>query len=157
MKKKVTRSSRTHKMSAKKTTHKRTTRRVSAEPSFISFRRIVIFSTCLLLFVTLVSFVNSGNVSGSVAGISIARGMYAQTTVSLPVVPSAVAYNIYYKQANEGTYTHAVRNIPPTVTQYTISYLKRSTAYQYKISALDSSGKEFWWSATKYLTNITSM
>lgn len=111
-----------------------------------SFYRIVILTACLLLFIVGAVIANRRSIMRSVAGASIVRGLYVQTVVTLPKVPEAVTFNIYYKQASDSTYSNAVRDIPANVTNYTISYLKKGVNYQYKISAADSTGREFWWS-----------
>ncbi len=133
----------------------RTTR--AASLPVISVHRIIIFSTCLLLVIFGVAFLRGGSLSRSVAGVSIARGLFDQSTISLPQVAGATTLNIYYKQTAEQTYTHAVSNIPAGIKTYTISYLKKNTQYNYKISAADRSGGEFWWSPVGILSNIQSM
>lgn len=145
------------KASAKRTTHHKVTRdkeQILLLP--FSFRRIILVSTCLLLFVV-IAVTHKNQVTQSVAGITIARGLFSQTTVTLPKIDGAVAYNIYYKQTSDSKYTNAVRRVPTTVSTFLLSYLKKGEAYDYKISALNSSGKEFWWSETKPLINLRSM
>ena len=96
-------------------------------------------------------------VTQSVAGISIARGLFAQATVLIPQQDNAFSYNVYYKKRSSQEFDNAVRGIAPGVTSYTISYLKKGADYHYKISAVDASGKEFWFSEVKDLDNIEPM
>jgi hypothetical protein len=147
---------------AKKVTPKKTTRRtVSRKRSEavvpFTFQRIVLITTCLVLFVTAVVVVTKQPMSQSVAGVSVARGLFNQATVAIPQVNGAASYNIYYKQANDPAFTNAVRHVSPNVTTYTISYLKKGESYVYRVSAADASGKEIWWSNTMPLTNLKSM
>src|SRR5207244_1167956 len=116
-----------------------------------SFRRIILVTSCLLLFFVVIAVSHRGIVTQSVAGLSIARGLFDQQTIDLPQWPPAnvVSYNIYYREKSDKNYTHAVRKIPTTVAKYTISYLKKSKEYQYIISGLNASGKEIWWSEPK--------
>jgi hypothetical protein len=93
----------------------------------------------------------------AVEGMSIARSLYMQSTVALPSINGAVAYNIYYKPAPDKTFTHSVRKIPATVRFYTISYLKRGESYEYQISAVNYQGREFWFSPVEKITNVTPM
>ncbi|HZE87393.1 MAG TPA: fibronectin type III domain-containing protein [Methylomirabilota bacterium] len=147
---------------AKKTVSKKSpSRSVSKESvklSFfpLSFRRIIFIATCLLLFV-IVAVTHKNILRQDVAGVSLARGLFAQATVSWTPVTDAVSYNIYYKQVSDTKYMHAVRKIPTNVTTYTISYLKKNETYQYRVSAVDASGKEFWWSDLKTFSATTSM
>jgi hypothetical protein len=117
-----------------------------------SFRRVVLITTGLVLFVLGFALFNKPQVNQAVAGVSIARGLYAQTTVAIPHVDGAVAYNIYYKQTADTKFTNAVRKIPTNVAMYTISYLKKNANYEYKISALNPAGREFWWSEIQTFT-----
>lgn len=100
---------------------------------------------------------NRHSVVGAVAGAQIMNGLFDQATVPLPPVPQAAAYNIYYGQEGTGELTNAVRDIPPNVHQYTLSYLKKGVKYDYRISALDSNDKEFYFSPTEPLTNLQGM
>lgn len=131
--------------------------RIKSQPQSISFGRIIIFSSFAVLLLAVIVNFNKTPVTQAVAGASIFRGMYNQTTILLPQIPGAVKYNIYYKATTEANYTNAVRNISANTTSYTISYLKKNTQYQYKISALGANGKEFWWSPTQLMTNLQSM
>ncbi len=142
-------------------TKKRTAK--TTESLFIPFTvtRIVLVASCLVLFLFAFVFVAKPNMTQSVAGVTVARGLFAQATVSIPNINGALYYNIYYKEKNSSEkdrhFPHAVRKIPPTVSSYTISYLKKNKQYEYKISAVDIAGKEFWWSGIKTLTNIQPM
>lgn len=83
---------------------------------------------------------------GPLANALARTGLFSgSATVSWPKVDGAVYYNIYYKQTTDPDFVYSVRNIPPEATEHTISHLKRGWTYQYKISAVDSSGKEFMW------------
>lgn len=138
----------------KKVTKKTTKPVLAVQPIF--FQRIIVITTSLVLVVAAIAFMNRQNVNSAVAGTSIMRGSYLQSTVTLPTVTNAVAYNIYYKQSGKN-FTNAVRNIPLNVHTYTISYLKKNTQYEYRIAALDATGKEFYFSNTKPLSIFTSM
>ena len=132
--------------------------RTSEEPT-VMFQRIVIISACVVIAVVSGVLVNTHKpqVSQSVAGLSIARGLFSQATVDVPQVDGAVSFNIYYKKTSENTYSNAVRNIPAGTTSYTISYLKKGTDYDHKIVAVDASGKEFWFSPSRPILDIESM
>ena len=156
MKKKTT----IHKTAPKKTVKRTAPRsKITGEPIF--FQRIIIISACLLLVVGVIATINRNAVTQAVAGVSITKGFFAQATIALPKISGAVSYNIYYKEVNSSEkdmhFPHAVRKIPANVSSYTISYLKKNKQYEYRISAIDASGKEFWWSSVKTMTNITSM
>lgn len=154
----------TTKVKVKKTapaasTRKRTTRSRSSEVTFVpfTFRRIVLITTCLVLFFFVFTLFAKGHGTQSVAGISVARGLFAQMSVQLPKIEGAVAYNIYYKETSETEFKNAVRAIPTTVDLYTISYLTKGTSYDYKIAALDENGEEFLWSEVKTVTDLQPM
>jgi len=121
-----------------------------------SFRRIVLVTTCIALFAfVFTAVVNHGR--QGVAGIQITNGLFAQSTVAMPQVEGALSYNVYYKQTDEKTYKNAVREIPVTVEEYTVSYLTKGAKYVYKVSAVDVNGAEFWWSDEQPLTNLQPM
>jgi fibronectin type 3 domain-containing protein len=153
MKKKVSAPKRSA-SSVKKTAPKKSR---ASQGSVVTYQRIVIFSACIVLAVVGGVFMNKPAVTQSVAGVSIAKGLFSQATVELPKINGAVAYNIYYKKTDDNTYTNAVRKIPTSATSYTISYLTRGGKYDYKISAVDASGKEIWFSPTQPLKNIKPM
>lgn len=127
----------------------------SHQPIF--FRRIVIISACLILVVAGVITINRHSVSRAVAGVSISRGLFMQSTIQLPTNPDAASYNIYYKRDREKDFTNAARNILPTVSTYTISYLKKGAVYQYRIATVNSKGKEVSFSEVKQITNLQPM
>jgi len=141
MKKKVV----TNKASAKKTV-KRTAAhshsRASSPEQSILFRRIVIISACLVLFVGVLATFNKGATRQAVEGMSIMAGLYDQATVQLPSTPDAKSFNIYYGPNGQYPFTNAVRNIQPTITSYTISDLKRGVTYQYYYVYVNAKGKE---------------
>ena len=158
------------KAATKKATPKRTTRPTSRKKtratssSYVTitaipvvFRRVIIFTPLAVLVLGLFFGFTQPSMRQAVEGASIMRGMFVQTTILMPQVPGAVAFNIYYKKTNEPNFTHAVRHISPSTTSYTISYLKKDTSYQYKISAISASGAEFWWSPITTIQNTQSM
>jgi hypothetical protein len=120
------------------------------------FRRIVIISACLVMVVGIAATFNRGAASQAVAGASIARGLFMQATITIPSVPNATSYNIYYKQVGEQKFNNAVRNIPANIHQYTISYLKKGVTYQYTVAAV-ANGKEVSFTPVITLTNLKSM
>lgn len=122
-----------------------------------TFHRIILITTCLVLFIFAFVLFAKPNVTQSVAGVSVARGLFSQTTITLPQINGAVSYNIYYKQKSDATYTNAVRKVPASIPTYTISYLKKGTSYQYRISAVNPAGREFWWAEPQALTNLQPM
>lgn len=137
---------------------KKTTKRISkpAPTSHtIVFRRIIVIAACVVVAFGL--FLNRQDVSRAVAGTSIARGLYMQATVPMPQLTNAVSYNIYYKQTNEHTFTNSVRSISPKVSTYTISYLKKGTDYEYRVAAVDNTGKEFLFTDPRPLTDLQPM
>lgn len=157
---------RTVKKATSKTSSKKTVRPASRKRSYSSadytgvpvfFRRFIIITPIVLFVLGLFSVLIQKPMTQEVAGISVFRGMFGQASVDLPNIPQAVSYNVYYKPVNMDTFTNAARDIPTSATTYLISYLKKNTAYQYRISAVDSSGAEFWFSPVLPLTNIQSM
>lgn len=145
--------------SVKRTAPKKTIlqRSRSAQTPVVSYQRIVIISTCVVLAVVAVVLFNKPAVTQSVAGVSVARGLFSETTIALPEVDGAVSYNIYYKQKNDKEYSNAVRDIPVTAAIYTISYLTKGAEYEYKVSAVDQYGAEYWWSPIYPLTDLKPM
>lgn len=129
----------------------------ASQSSVVSYQRIIIFSACVVLAVVATVLFNKPAVTQSVAGVSVAKGLFAQATVALPDVDGAISYNIYYKKSSDAIYEHAVRNIPVTEDSYTISYLTRGAAYDYKIVAVNTEGEEFWFTPTRQLTTIEPM
>jgi hypothetical protein len=154
MRKKVTTAKKSA-ASVKKTAPRRD--RSAQEPMLI--QRIVVITTCVVLavVVALVVNVNKPAVGQSVAGLSIANGLFAQATIDIPQIDGAVSFNIYYKKASDNEYSNAVRNIPAGTQSYTISYLKKGTDYDHKIVAVDASGKEFWFSPSRPILEIQPM
>lgn len=122
-----------------------------------SFRRIILVTTAIALFLAVAVLVNKDKVTQSVAGVGIARGLFAEARVDVPRIDGAVSYNIYYKEAASGDYTNVARDIPADVISYTISYLKKGEEYVYKVAAVDASGAEFYWTNDTALTNIEPM
>ncbi|HSX10080.1 MAG TPA: hypothetical protein VLF93_08055, partial [Candidatus Saccharimonadales bacterium] len=141
------------KIAPKKATTKKTVKRTSPRSTrsandgqTLLFRRIVIISACLILVVGVVATFNRGATRQAVAGMSIMAGLYDQATIQLPTVPNAASYNIYYGPSGEATFSNAVRNIPPNVSNYTISDLKKGVTYNYMYAAVDKNGREFLFS-----------
>lgn len=126
--------------------------------SVVYFNRYIVIGTVtLLLLAFAVALSNKQVINKSVAGASIMRGMYLQTTVNLPDIKNAVSYNIYYKKSSESDFTNAVRDIPAGTKSYTISYLRKGIDYQYKIAAVNKNGSEFLFSDSAPLTDLEGM
>lgn len=132
-----------------KIAHKETTKPV------ISSSSLIIISGFISVLAVVFVIANKGTVMHSVQGTAIIRGMFNEATISLPHIPNAVAYNIYYGEKQP--FTHAVRKIPPTVTTYTIQYLKKNVSYSYQISAINTQGREFWFSPVTSVTDTQGM
>ncbi len=151
------------KKTAKRTTTRKSTRNTSHRSSEhilllpFSFRRIILVTTAIALFLGVVILFNKDQVTQSVAGIQITRGLFAQATVKLPKVEGATSYNVYYKKTSAREYTNSAREIPVSSTTYTISYLKKGEDYLYKIAAVNTDGAEFWWTDDKFLKDIVPM
>jgi len=105
---------------------------------------LLILATVLLILFTLPP------TKQSMAYMLAQTGLFkGSAVVTWPKVEGAAYYNIYYKRVGSRTgdnYAYAVRNIPADATSYTITGLKRGKTYEYKISAVNASGKEFLWS-----------
>jgi hypothetical protein len=150
------------KTAPKKTAQRKTVKRTiprshsTSRNQTLLFRRIVIISACLVMVIGLAASFNRGAASQAVAGATITRGLFNQTTVTIPSTPNATGYNIYYKQQGEQKFTNAVRNIPVYVHQYTINYLKKGVTYQYTQAAIVG-GKEVNFTPLKTVTNLQSM
>lgn len=149
---------------AKKTSKRSSSRKSvsrSSKKSFkhvlipVSFKRIILITTCLALFVFIGTVLNDQG-RQSVAGINITKGLFAQATITLPQVENAVSFNLYYKKENESEYINSVRDIPVNVSTYTVSYLTKGAKYIYKVAAVDASGGEFW-SEEKNLADLKPM
>jgi hypothetical protein len=154
MKKKTTTTKRTATQKAPRKTLKKTTNAGQA----ILIHRIFIVSACVTLFVAGVLIANKQTVNQSVAGASIMRGMFLQAAVPIPDnIAGATSYNIYYRKTGDTEFSNAVRNLSPYVGTYTISHLKKGSTYEYKFSAVDASGKEFFFSEILPLTNVQPM
>ncbi|HSA84154.1 MAG TPA: hypothetical protein VLF20_04690 [Patescibacteria group bacterium] len=122
-----------------------------------SFRRIIFITTAVALFLAVAILFNKDKVTQSVAGIGVARGLFAEARVDVPKIEGAASYNIYYKEQSAGEYTNVARDIPASVASYLISYLKKGEEYIYKVAAVDASGAEFYWTTDEELTNIEPM
>lgn len=143
------------KRSSTRKTVKRTVPRSSSSQTLL-FRRIVIISACFVLVVGIAATFNRGAASRAVAGVSMTRGLFMQTTVRLPQVYGANYYNVYYRQLGEQNYTNAVRNIPANNTTYLISFLKKGVTYQYTVATVIN-GTEVSFTPVKTFTNLQQM
>lgn len=119
-------------------------------------RKVLFF---LLVLVLLVGFalVERHSLLRALTGTGMFNGMYVQSTITLPHVADASSYNIYYSPASNGSFPYSVRNISNDTSSYTISYLRKDIVYQYKISALNKTGKEIWWSKVGSLSDVHPM
>lgn len=145
-----------HKAKAK-TSHTRSTSKKSSTARFgFRWERVAIATTGFALLLFIVTPVHHSVVE-SVQGVSIVKDMYAQATITLPVVPGIKYYNIYYGSTADAGFPNAVRHLDPSLQDYTISYLKRNTAYHYKISGVNAFGAESYWTATLPITNELPM
>lgn len=137
---------------------KKTTRKPRSEGQSILIHRIFIVSACLTLFAGGILIANKQQVTQSVAGASIARGLFIEATVTVPAeIASAASYNIYYKETDAQEYTNAIRNVPTSVGSYTISHLKKGTNYEYQFAAVDAMGREFLFSEELPITDLRPM
>ena len=147
----------------KRTTARKSTRRTSHRSTEhllllpFSFRRIILVTTAIALFMGVVVIFNKSDINKAVAGMSITQGLFAQARVNLPKVEGAVSYNIYFKEESAANYTNVARDIPTNIQTYTISYLKKGEKYVYKFAAVNSSGAEFYSTNESTLTNIEPM
>lgn len=126
-------------------------------PFELTFRKVVVISTLSVLLLTVFIAFSNDSLTKSVAGISIARPLFSEAVVYLEPVEGASTYNIYYKKTGEPDFTNSVSSIPENVSYYTISYLRKGVDYEYRISAADASGKEFWWSGTNEISDLRPM
>jgi hypothetical protein len=151
------------KKTAKRTTTRKSTRRTTGRTTEhllllpFSFRRIILVTTAIALFVGVVVLFNKNQLTQSVAGISITKGLFAQARVDLPKIEGAASYNIYYKKQSASDYTNVARDIPASTVSYTVSYLKKGEEYIYKVAVVDGTGAEVWWSEEQPLTHIEPM
>ena len=151
------------KTAPKRTSTRKTVKRTiprshaSSSNQTLVFRRIVIISACLVMVVGIFATFNRGAASQAVAGASITQGLFNQATISLPSIPNATGYNIYYKQSGASQFSsNAVRNIPPSVHSYLVSYLKKGVTYQYTEAAIVD-GKEVDFTPVTTITDLQSM
>lgn len=145
----------------KKTVHAKTTssssRKVSAKKQSLSFQRIIIITTCVVVAFIGIILTNKSAFERTVAGTAIMKGMFVSGTVTIPTLSEAATFNIYYKEAGEKDFVNAVRGISPNTERYTISHLRKDVPYQYRFAAVDGSGREFLFSEILPLTNIQPM
>ncbi len=94
--------------------------------------------TSLFIILTLLFFVPPSFAA------SASKEVFYQAKVSWKSVPNTTAYNIYYRESNQKQYTHAARNLPASVTSYTIGFLKKGRTYYYAVAAIDASAKQIW-------------
>lgn len=137
---------------------KQTTRKPRTAEQTVLIHRIFIVSACLTLFVGGVLIANKQQVTQSVAGASIMRGLFLEATVTVPTnIENAASYNIYYKETNEPEYTNAIRNVPTSTGSYIISHLKKGASYEYTFAAVDATGREFLFSEELPITDLRPM
>lgn len=147
-------------MKRKKATRRTTARRASSRKPLqfsFNFRRFIIIGGVVAALLVVGANFNDGRLTQSVAGVNITRPFLAESTVYWAPVEGAVSYNLYYKTESESEFTNSVSSIPANVHHYTISYLRKGVVYQYRISAVDQNGKEFWWSGTQDMPKPESM
>ncbi len=77
---------------------------------------------------------------------------YNQGTATWFSTNDVKAYNVYYKEAGEKKYTHAVRWVPKNMLAYTIKHLKQNATYKYNVASVGCAGKEYAWSGEKTLS-----
>lgn len=145
------------KVASKSTSRTRHSSRSNSPVEFSFIRRIIIVGGLSVILLAVIFVPGKQSVKQEVAGLSIARPFFAQAEIELPKVEKAASYNIYYRQKTDPTFGNTVRSIPTNISRYTISHLSKGAEYEYKISALDGSGREFWWSEVKPLENLTGM
>lgn len=129
----------------------------SKVPGTITFQRIIIYAVAVALFLGLTAYTFRRPLTSSVAGLTIARSLFNQGTVSWESVSGAKAYNLYYKTQADADFTNSVIGVSPEYNYYTISYLRKGVDYDFRVSAIDASGKEFWWSGTNQITSLEPM
>jgi hypothetical protein len=135
------------KTAQKSTAHKSVTKpvRKSTQSAHPQLKKLLLILAAVLLILFVLP-----STKPTMANLLAQSGLFkGSALVTWPKVEGAVSYNIYYKRVGSRTgdnYTHAVRSIPANMTSYTITGLKRGKTYEYKISAVDASGKEFLWS-----------
>lgn len=125
--------------------------------SLIFYKRIIYIASFFAAIAGFFIIFNRTVMRQAVEGMSITRSLYEQATIALPSINGAVSYNIYYKQETDGEFTYSVRKLPATIRFYTISYLKKGINYQYRISAVNPSGSEFWWTPLTSFSSRESM
>ncbi|MGI8419153.1 MAG: fibronectin type III domain-containing protein [Candidatus Levyibacteriota bacterium] len=140
-----------------KKTAKKAPRAGKTKSQSIFLERITVITACLVIILGGFVFVNRHRVSSAVAGASIIRGLFMQAPVTMPNIPDAKLYNIYYKQTDAQEFSNAVRGVSPTIPTYTISYLKSGVSYAYRIAAVNSIGEEFYFSETTPLKGLQPM
>ena len=136
--------------------HRRQVSRSKA-PDTITFQRIIVYAVAVALFLGLTAYVFKRPLTSSVAGLSIAKSLFNQGTVSWESVNGAKTYNLYYKTQSDADFTNSVIGVPSEYNYYTISYLRKGVDYDFRVSAIDSGGREFWWSGTNRITNLEPM
>ena len=119
--------------------------------------RSLLFLLLIVLLIGGVAFVERRPLVQAMAGTGMLKGMYTEGNVPLPHISGANSYNIYYSPASNNSFPYSVRGIPSSMSSYTVSYLRKNTPYQYKISALNKAGKEIWWSKASSLSDVHAM
>ncbi len=133
--------------------NKRHTRKsVSSRPrksSPLMWRRWFIVILPIVILIAAITVIRRSPSTQTVLGVTTSA--FREEIVKWNSVPNATGYNIYYKEKSDKDYTNAVRNLSVSTTSYTINFLKKNVDYQYYITAYDSSEKEFWSSAKKWI------
>src|SRR5690349_8822822 len=82
------------------------------QEAIIKIDRTLIIFSCLLFIISFTFFctLSQKHFTQSVAGASIFKPLFVKTTITLPQITGAIAYNIYYKATSDKTFIHAVRN-----------------------------------------------
>ena len=96
------------------------------------------------------------------AGIFLAVPSYAaeitgtrKATVKWNGIKEAESYNIYYKEAKETSFVHAVRDLSKDSRSLTINYLKNKGSYVYRLCAVDNKKVEFSCTGIRNLVGTT--
>lgn len=137
----------------KKAAHKTSVRKVSHSTKKHPHLTKLLLILAAILFLAFALPNTRLPMAGLLATVTDHLGLFqGSATVNWPKVDGAKSYNIYYgkfqdKLNQEPAFVFSVRDIPADQTSYTIRHLKRGWTYQYKISAVDASGKEFLWTS----------
>ena len=103
------------------------------------------------LFITALTAATFFSAAPAFASDMMMTQHYNQGAASWFSTNDVKAYNVYYKEAGDKKYTHAVRWVPKTMLAYTIKHLKQNTVYKYNVASVGYNGKEHSWSGEKIL------